>query len=342
MRNKLPVLLTILGTLAATGTTTLWAQDSVNPPTSKGSGILGRVARRSASADQNRLSEAAAPSPLPSLGVVAFTFGTMDFPGAANSGAGAINNMGQVIGSYGPDFQPYAPGIHGFRLSGTAFKTLDYPGAVTTYPNGINKNGAVVGSYTLEQSGLPYHGFQLVNNVYTTLDYPGADDTSPLGINDSGQVAGSWFAGSGGHGFLYSNGAFTSLDPAGSIYTQGVGINNAGDIVGVYTDTANHDHGFLLHQGVYTLVDYPGATDTWLLAINDKGQMVGMYGTGALVQGYDVYHGFLDNHGTFSSFDVPFAGVAVTGPYGINNKSQITGGYSDTNGNGFGFIASFK
>ena len=112
--------------------------------------------------------------------------------------------------------------------------------------------------------------------------------------------------------------------------------------MGVTTDAGGHDHGFLYHNGAFTIIDYPGATDTWLVGINDKGQMVGAYGTGPLVQGANVYHGFLDDNGTFTGFDVPFAGVAITGPYGVNNKSQITGSYIDANGTAFGFIASFK
>lgn len=342
MRFRLAVLFTVLCAMAAAGATALWAQDIVTAPRSMRGGLFGRLGKSPTSSVQNRLSVATTPAPLQSQSAVTFTFGTVDFPRSANSGAGAINDKGQVAGAYGPDFQPYAPGNHGFRLTGTSFKTLDFPGAVSTYPNGINKKGSLVGTYTFEQTGLPYHGYQLVNNVYTTIDYPGPGATSPLGINDSGQIAGSYYEGVNGHGFLYSNGAFTLLDVSGSNYTQGVGINKAGDVVGVYTDAGGHDHGFLFHNGAYTTIDYPGATDTWALAINDKGQVVGAYGTGEIVQGLDVYHGFLDDNGTFSSFDVPFAGVAATGPYGINNKSQITGVYADANGTSFGFVASFK
>jgi probable HAF family extracellular repeat protein len=343
MRNRLALFFCIHCALAVLGAVALWAQDNnVAPPTNVKPGIFAQLAARPALPEPHRMAVARTPSPLTSSGAVKFTFGTLDFPKSANSSAGAINDKGQVAGAFGRDYQPYSPGIHGYRLNGNSFQKIDYPGAVTTYSNGINKGGSLVGTYTFEQTGLPYHGYQFVNNVYTTIDYPGPGATSPGGINDSGQIAGSYYESINGHAYLYSNGVFTLLDVAGSNYTQGVGINNAGDIVGVTTDAGGHDHGFLYHNGVFTIVDYPGATDTWLLAINDKGQMVGAYGTGPLVQDFNVYHGFLDDNSNFTSFDVPFAGVAITGPYGINNKSQITGGYTDANGTRFGFIASFK
>jgi len=339
MRNKLSVLFTVLCALAATGATALWAENKQARPSL---GIYGRLATRPDSQSQKRVSAIKVPTALQSSSAVSFTFGTLDFPRSANSSAGTINDKGQVAGYFGPDLEPYSPGIHGYRLSGNSFKKIDYPGAVTTYCSGINKKGWIIGAYTFEQSGLPYHGYQFANNAYTTIDYPGSGATSPGAINDSGQIAGSYYESVNGHAYLDTNGVFTLLDVAGSNYTQGVGINNAGDIVGVTTDAGGHDHGFLYHNGAFTIIDYPGATDTWLLGINDKGQMVGAYGTGPLVQGLDVYHGFLDDNGTFTGFDVPFAGVALTGPYGINNKSQITGGYADANGTVFGFIASFK
>jgi probable HAF family extracellular repeat protein len=355
MRNKLSVTFTILCTITAVGATAARAQSYATPSTSHSSTIqssifgkagsitgVGRIARRTASSDQTRPSALATPAPLGSPNALTFTFGTVDFPKAANSSAGSINDKGQVAGAYGPDLQPYSPGIHGFRLSGTTFKTLDYPGAVTTYAAGLNKTGTVVGDYSFEQSGLPYHGFIYASNVYSTFDYPGPGATVPGRINDSGQVTGSYYEGGNGHAFLYSNAVFTLLDVPGSNYTQGSDINKLGEIVGVYTDASNHDHGFLYRGGTFTTIDYPGASDTWLLAINDKGQMVGAYGTGPLVQGFNIYHGFLDDNGTFSSFDPSFAGAAVTLPYGINNKSQITGTYQDTNETSCGFFASFK
>ena len=142
-----------------------------------------------------------------------------------------------------------------------------------------------------------------------------------------------------------SGGTFTSIDPPGALYTEALGINTAGDIVGNYSGADAHQHGFLLHKGVYTTIDFPGATDTWITAINDQGQMAGAYGTGLKQIGkllWPVYHGFVNDNGAFTSFDVPYAGAAGTLAYGLNNKNQLVGFCIDGNGTYFGYIGWFK
>src|SRR5882672_1818603 len=140
MRNKVSVLFTILCAMAASGAITLWAQNKATP-TTRSLGVLGRLVARPDSQGESRAAAHETPLALPSSNNVSFTFGTLDFPRSANSSAGAINDKGQVAGSYGPDYQPYAPGIRGYRLSGNSFKKIDYPGAVSTLAYGINKKG---------------------------------------------------------------------------------------------------------------------------------------------------------------------------------------------------------
>ena len=79
---------------------------------------------------------------------------------------------------------------------------------------------------------------------------------------------------------------------------------------------------------------------TQLLGVNDQGQMVGGYGDGTIILRFLEHHGFLLSEGVFTTFDAPFAGVAIT-PFGrINNSGQIAGYYLDANGTFFGFIAN--
>ena len=86
-----------------------------------------------------------------------------------------------------------------------------------------------------------------------------------------------------------------------------------------------------------------GAAATAVYGTNNKGQMVGSYGTGGSINGYNVDHGFVDNGGTFTSFDVPYGGVAITTAIQINDKSQIVGAYQDSpTFTFFGFIVSFQ
>src|SRR6266480_4314731 len=73
-------------------------------------------------------------------GASAFTFTTIDVPGAAFTGAGTINNRGQIVGTY-------FSGPHGFLLDKGTFTTIDVPGAASTFAAGINDRGQIVGAY---------------------------------------------------------------------------------------------------------------------------------------------------------------------------------------------------
>jgi len=73
------------------------------------------------------------------------------------------------------------------------------------------------------------------------------------------------------------------------------------------------------HASTFSSIDVPGAFATAAHGINDRGQIVGEYSAGGL-------HGFVLDHGTFTTFDVPGT------PTGINNRGEIVGG---TGGHGF-------
>ena len=78
-------------------------------------------------------------------------------PGAAYTEPDAINNLGQVVGSYS---LTRSNQIHGFfrDADGTLTYPLDYPGAVFTQPGGLNDNGLMSGKYYLHGDGIA-HGF---------------------------------------------------------------------------------------------------------------------------------------------------------------------------------------
>src|SRR5260370_6778385 len=105
------------------------------------------------------------------LGTHAFgqgpTFTTIDFPGAASTLAWAINNRGDIVGSY----VNADKSDHGFLLSGGQYTTIDFPGANSTDVFTINARGDVGGVYSL---GGVNHGFVLSGGQFTTIDFPGA------------------------------------------------------------------------------------------------------------------------------------------------------------------------
>jgi uncharacterized membrane protein len=96
----------------------------------------------------------------------AYTFTTLDVPGAVYPWARGINNVGQIVGYYA------AGGLErGFLLTGGTHTTIAFPGATPCWANGINDAGQILG-YFGNSSG--HYGFLLSGGSYTTLDLLGA------------------------------------------------------------------------------------------------------------------------------------------------------------------------
>jgi len=130
-------------------------------------------------------------------GASAFTFTTIDVPGATLTNAIGINAHGQIVGA----FTDAGGAFHGFLLDGGSFTTIDPPGATGgTEAGGINELGQIVGEF-IDASGQ--HGFLLDKGIFATIDVPGAMSTSALAMNARGQIVGI-FADAGGtvHGFV--------------------------------------------------------------------------------------------------------------------------------------------
>src|SRR5438093_1446338 len=129
--------------------------------------------------------------------VFAFTFTTIDVPGATLTNAIGINARGQIVGAYADA----GGAFHGFLLDGGTFTTIDVPGATFSAAFGINNRGQISGFY-VDVSGTE-HGFLLDKGIFATIDVPGAMSTSALAMNARGQIVGS-FTDAGGtvHGFV--------------------------------------------------------------------------------------------------------------------------------------------
>jgi hypothetical protein len=100
---------------------------------------------------------------------------TLSAPSAATVSARAINNLQQIVGSYGnafPIFQTSPEGqnnglfktpgaLHGFLITPTGrATTINFPGADQTGIGAINDSGTIVGHYT--SPGFVSHGFVAV------------------------------------------------------------------------------------------------------------------------------------------------------------------------------------
>jgi uncharacterized membrane protein len=249
------------------------------------------------------------------------TFTTIDVPGAGVTGVSAINNFGDMVGSFG---QSNTGPISGFLYRSGTFTYFDYPGETVTVPNGINDAGLISGY----AGQAPVYGF-LYNGVnFTTLQDGGNSATFARGINKAGIVV-------GGAGTIYTTKAFEMIGarfktlsvPGQWFYVESSGINNLGQIVG-FTDS----NGFKCGAGKCQTFAVPGATQTSAEGINDTGVIVGWY----LASSCDC--GFLLKGGKYLSFSYP--GAAFTEAQGINNSGQIVGSYTFDFTTYHGFVTS--
>jgi uncharacterized membrane protein len=275
---------------------------------------------------------------------IAYTFTEIAVPGSLITSPSALNNIGQIVGTYIDD----AGNGHGFLETGGRYVNVEVPGAVIAL-GGINDFGQIVG-IDLDKAGN-VEGFLDTHGKFTTLNTfgpaSGFSFSGPLSINDRGEVlwqVSNSFGGPGStHAALEERHVFTLIDVPGAVGdTAPGGLNNLGQIVGSYGVSASggYKHGFLDTNGVFTTIDDPNAGPagfTNAFGVNDWGQIVGSYCDSA-----GACHGFLDTNGHFTTIDAPgsseaFGGTLVTG---INDEDQLLGGDFDAAGNFHAFLAT--
>ncbi len=253
-----------------------------------------------------------------------FTFSTIAFPGANNTTAYGVNNLGQIVGMENANAT-----LNGFVSTESVFTTFNAtPGSMAgSYAEGINNLGQIVGLNVANRSG-----FLLSGTTFTNITVPGSDSgtTNATGINDSGQIVGTFLMGGVQYGFLLSGGVYTTIAAPGATTTVASGINDSGQIVGWYAG-AGGVVGFSLSGGTFTPISFPGALSTLALGINNEGQIVGQYTSGG------VLSGFLFEGGNYTTISVP--GSTLTIAEGINDDGQIVGSYLSS-GTTFGFSAA--
>ena len=253
----------------------------------------------------------------------AYSFVTLEIPGAIDVAAYDINDVGQVVGRFADN-----AGAHGFLWDGRSGLTvLDVPGATTTFALGMNEFGQVVGAATFSFAGYTRPFVWDAVSGFATISLPNAAAASAFGVNNSGDVVGQIFDGKS-HGFLRdAAGTVTLFDVPGATRTLAAGINDAGQIVGSFGNGGS-SHGFLRTiAGEFITLDPPESQ--WTEAAFDisvSGEIVGHF--------YDKaqetrQHGFVrSSDGVYSVLDVP--GSTGTQSFGINAAGQIVGAYQDT------------
>lgn len=192
-----------------------------------------------------------------------------------NTTAGAINDLGQVVGSSQRDPNPGVHGGDAFLYSGgimTALGTIN--GRPIEWGYDINASGQVAASYQTaggQRRAVLYSGGAGVD-LGTLV---GDDYSVAMAINDNGQVAGTSQASGGttSHAFLYSGGVMTDLGTLGGNFnsSRATDINDSGQVVGL-SSTTGAEHVFLYSNGVMTDIGMWFADG--LPKINNSGQIL--------------------------------------------------------------------
>jgi hypothetical protein len=219
--------------------------------------------------------------------------------GCLGYGAQAINDLGQVAGTYLDDDRVYRSFI---RYPDGRFEIFVAPGAasvVGSYTgtivqggvNALNQLGAITGTYA-DANGAGHGFIRWPNGTFLNFDVtvpaPAAAviGTFPLSINDLGVVAGYYLdANSVFHGFIRQlNGKIITLDAPGADNTPGdyngtfaFNLNIFGEVIGSYYDANNNAHGYVRYpDGRIWEFDPPDYTnDVEVFGINAAGVIVG-------------------------------------------------------------------
>jgi len=211
---------------------------------------------------------------------------------------------------------------------------IEFPGASFTTVTGINNRGDATGFYN-DTNGQ--HGFVLTGKRFSTLDFPGSQATDPYKINDLGMIVGAFQDGAGlVHGFSYAKGTWTQIDYPASSDTEAYGANSAGDIVGIYDASQPVTHGFLLTSGRFQTIETPFGIQSAAQGINDFGVITGF---GWSDPSAGPYTGFKLRNNSFTRFDFPSSQFTL--PYSINNASDLTGLFIDSEGSFWGMVTVY-
>src|SRR6516225_5605780 len=104
-----------------------------------------------------------------------YDLSTIDVPRATSFPIVAINDRGEVAGTYTVPFPiPPGPFPHGFVFENGTVTTIDVPDSTTTTVTAINNRGELAGGYSFPLPNAQSHGFVYDDGTYTTIDPPGA------------------------------------------------------------------------------------------------------------------------------------------------------------------------
>lgn len=175
---------------------------------------------------------------------------------------------------------------------------------------------------------------------FITITTPASSYAVAAGINNNEVVTGYYEDSSSNfHGFVWQNGVLETVDYPGAVDTVLNGLNNQGVAIGYYGDgMTNHTVTYSIAKHTWTaLPDIPNYTQNDGYCINDGGNAIG----NAFGSGNPMAWIWSAGTSSYTFFSVPGALLGDTYPSCINDKNQVVGYYTDTQGVSHGFIKEY-
>jgi probable HAF family extracellular repeat protein len=231
----------------------------------------------------------------------------------------ALNDVGQVVGSYGQTAFLWS--------ESTGMQDLGIPAAFYSARGvGINESGQV--AVAVGKNSVPWdgHAFRWSAGVYEDMGTFGGTYSVTYGIDDTGRLAGYAYTTLGAiHAYRSTTGTtLDDIDSLGGDYSLGYGINAAGHVVGQAYNASKQHHAFLwTGSGSMQDLGTLGGTQSQANDISDSGIIIGDSSTA----GNAAYHAFILRNGAMTDLgsltEHSSWGVAV------NDAAQVIGQYSD-------------
>ncbi len=263
----------------------------------------------------------------------AYTYQTLDYPGASQTIFWGLDDFGDLAGQYTVAGEP----SHAMTWRRGTFQPLapDKLGTYFSAAGGPNDAGTTYGGYA-DASGIQ-HGFVIRGRRFATIDFRGHLNSNVDAVDACDTILGVyWDADGVYHGMLSRNGNETPFDVNGARDTYPLGLNDKGDSVGYWDTDGVVTHGYVRRaNGEIATLDVPGAASTVAFAVNGHGQVAGYYADAA-----GALHGFVKTGQNFQQLDVP--GGVATIVTALNNWGSVAGEYFDAGGARHGFMATLK
>jgi probable HAF family extracellular repeat protein len=260
--------------------------------------------------------------------------------------AWGINDSNVIVGEYLPNPNPLTFYIEAYKYSNGISTGLGYLASVNySTAHGINRQGQIVGGSSTNSSGSVIHAVLWnTNGAKVDLGVLGGTYSSANAINNSGIIVGdsSVEGSTNTQAFIYTN-SISPLGTLGGDYSSPKGINDAGVVVGESTEVTagvTNLQAFIYQNGTMTSLRIQaaalGADSSSASAINNLGQVVGYLGFGQFIQAFLFDGTNMVNLNQYIPSSSAF--VSLGSADGINDKGQIIGSGTTTNGDYHGYL----